>query len=357
MVEDQGMAMVYSTYGDPFSNLRSIRFKIPEPSKGQVLLKLLACPINPSDLNQVQGTYLARPPMTNELDPDTPSAVGGNEGAYEVVKIGEGVERFRVGDWALPKKGNFGTWRTHAIANENEMNLIPDHSSITPIQAATVSVNLATAHRLLTQFAEMNSGDWFIQNGANSGVGRAAIQLGKVWGFKSINVVRNRSDIDSLKTELHNLGADKVVTEDEIASSDFSIAELIKDSSLKLALNCVGGESCFNISSQLSEDGHLVTYGSMSKGPISLPTFGSVFKNITAHGCWLSGWAAKNPEARYKLVLELLDLVGQGKIEDVPATINEWSLTQTVDEFGDTFMTGLKSNINGKGKQIFVLKN
>lgn len=358
MGEIEGKAIVYSGYGDPKKHLRAIKFKVPEPKDNEVVLKLMACPINPSDLNQVQGSYLALPPMTNELDPEIACAVGGNEAAFEVIKVGKDVKKFKVGDWALPTRGNFGTWRTHAIAHEDQMNLLKDHAGITPVQAATVSVNLATAHRLLTKFADMKPGDWFIQNAGNSGVCRAATQLGKLWGYKSISVVRKRPDFEQLKADLIAVGADKVVTEDDIAQPEFTktVENWIGEAPLKLALNCVGGESCLNIASQLSEDGHLVTYGSMSKKPIMIPVGKTVFKNVTSHGCWLSGWAAKHPHDRYLLVLELLKLVAEGKIKDVPNTQHTWTEGQSPEEFEKTYFEALDANLSGKGKQIFIMK-
>ncbi len=71
---------------------------------------------------------------------------------------------------------------------------------------------------MLKDFVTLDEGDWWIQNGANSGVGRAAIQLGKRWGYNSIAVVRSRpgEEGQKLKSELEDLGATKVVTDEEM---------------------------------------------------------------------------------------------------------------------------------------------
>jgi trans-2-enoyl-CoA reductase len=350
-------AMVYSSYGEPGDRLRAISYQLPDPKDDQVVLRLLAAPINPSDVNQVQGVYPARPPFTNELDPETPSAVGGNEGVFEVIEVGKNVTSCKVGDWTLPAVGNFGTWRSHVLTDAKSVNALPNRN-ITPIQAATVSVNPATAHQMLREFADMRPGDFFIQNGANSGVGRAAIQLGHLWGLKSINVVRDRPDLDALKSELTSLGADYVVTEEEIGSKSIkpTIKEWTKDSQVKLALNGIGGKSCTSITRQLSPGGHLVTYGAMSKQPISLPTGLFIFSDIHAHGYWLSGWAKKNPDGKFKVVTELLDLMSAGKVKDTPVTPHAWSQSQSLEEFGRSFLTAMDANMNGKGKQLMLFK-
>lgn len=99
----------------------------------------------------------------------------------------------------------------------------------------------------------MQEGDWFIQNGANSGVGRSAIQLGRLWGLKSINVIRNRPGVEELKGELKRLGADVVVMEEELA--DKTLWETLQKEagvgSVKLGLNCVGGKSATELMRQL----------------------------------------------------------------------------------------------------------
>lgn len=90
----------------------------------------------------------------------------------------------------------------------------------------------------------MQKGDWFIQNGANSGVGRSAIQLGRLWGLKSVNVIRNRPGVEELKEELKVLGADMVVTEEELADRSFwgERNEKTGGEKIMLGLNCVGGK-------------------------------------------------------------------------------------------------------------------
>lgn len=106
---------------------------------------------------------------------------------------------------------------------------------------------------MLKDFAHMEKGDWFIQNGANSGVGRSAIQMGRLWGYKSINVIRNRPGVEELKEELKGLGADWVVTEEELADKGFRgvVKEKTGGKGAKLGLNCVGGKATTDLVRQL----------------------------------------------------------------------------------------------------------
>jgi len=69
---------------------------------------------------------------------------------------------------------------------------------------------------MLKDFGQLKPGDTVIQNGANSACGQSVIQLCRAWGIHSINVVRDRPEIDQLKESLKELGASHVLTEEEL---------------------------------------------------------------------------------------------------------------------------------------------
>lgn len=337
-------------------------FPLPDLTPESILVKFLAAPINPADINQVEGVYPLRPPFqTTEVSSETPVAMGGNEGVVEVLEVGDAVSEFKPGDRAIMRHTLFGTWRTKAVATTQDLTKIPySKEEISAVQAATASVNPTTAYNMLTEFADMRPGDWFIQTGANSGVGRAAIQLGRRFGFKSINVVRNRDDIDELKKDLESLGATKVVTDEELADKGFRkvIKEWIGSSSIKLGLNCTGGDSTTNIARQLAEGGHLVTYGGMARKPVTLPVSLFIFKDITSHGYWLSRWSDAHPNEKETIVNEIFSLIKAGELKDVPTDEWVWTENMSEEEMLDVFKKGVATYINGaKGrKQIIVMK-
>jgi mitochondrial enoyl-[acyl-carrier protein] reductase / trans-2-enoyl-CoA reductase len=197
------------------------------------------------------------------------------------------------------KRTNFGTWRTHAVAGEDDVLKI-EKEGLNATQVGTVGVNPTTAYRMLKDFETLDAekGDWFIQNGANSGVGRAGIQLGKLWGYNSINVIRDRDTpeaTEKMKEELYDLGATKVVTEKELMDRSFS--EKVKEwtnggrEKIKVGLNCVGGKPTASMLRNLSHGGTLVTYGGMAKEPLGLPTELLIFKDIKFVGFWVSRWS------------------------------------------------------------------
>ena len=69
------------------------------------------------------------------------------------------------------------------------------HPDIDIIAASVLRVNPGTAYRMLHDFADLRPGDLVVQNGSNSSVGQAVIQIAKAMGVKTANVIRERPDI------------------------------------------------------------------------------------------------------------------------------------------------------------------
>lgn len=271
--------VVYSDHGDPRKVLHRVSRDLPsELGAGQVLVRMLAAPINPADINMIQGVYPVKPQLP---------AVGGNEGVGEVVEVGSSVSDLRRGDWVIPSFSGWGTWKTYAVCGASEMIKIP--SDIPLISAATVAVNPCTAYRMLKDFEELSEGDVVIQNGANSGVGQAVIQIAAKLSLKTVNIIRSRPDLDSLVHTLKSLGATHVVTDEFVRTPEMQ--ELMRSlPKPKLGLNCVGGKQVADILKYLAKKGSLVTYGGMSKQPLMVPTGSLIFNDVKVRGYWMTEW-------------------------------------------------------------------
>lgn len=222
------------------------------------------------------------------------------------------MQNVRVGDRIIPIGGLVGTWRTHAIFPSVDVLKVP--AGVDNINAATVIVNPATAYRMLRDFVKLSPGDTVIQNGANSAVGQATIQLCKIWKLNSVNVIRDRPNVTELKDALKALGATEVLTEEEIRTTT-----LFKSGALpapKLAFNCVGGKSATNIMRHLANKGVVVTYGAMSREPLTIPNAALIFKDIAFRGFWVSRWSKEHTlEQRQEMYNELFRLMATGEFK------------------------------------------
>ena len=357
----QAKALVYAKNGEPKDVLYLHSHSISPPASTSVTLRMLTAPINPADINQIQGLYPSKPLMTTELGTAEPSAVAGNEGVAEVIGMGGGVKTLSKGDWVIMKTQGMGTWRTHMQVDEGAVLKIDDKTGLSPLQVGTVSVNPCTAYRMLKDFTEWDwgQGQWFIQNAANSGVGRAAIQLGKEWGLKSINVIRERPGWEDLKKELEDLGATKVALEEELMGNGFK--DQVKEwtnggrEPIRLGLNCVGGKNATAIAKVLSPGANMVTYGAMSKKPMELPNALLIFKEIVFRGFWVSRWSDGKPAEKKQTVNDILRLTREGRFKDNPVDEVKW----TYDTEAEELKNAVQGTLEGfrKGKEVFVFED
>ncbi|KAK9507153.1 hypothetical protein O3M35_007066 [Rhynocoris fuscipes] len=295
--------MIYE-FGDPASVVKMEEEKLRHPGTGEVLIEMLVASMNPADMNTIQGTYPIKPKLPG---------VPGHEGVGQVTIVGNDVNDLAVGDFVIPNIENFGTWRTHIVVPVSSLLKVPKNVPL--VELSGIASNTSTAYRMLKDFVPLAPGDCVVQNGANSAVGQNVIQFCKALGFKSINIVRNRPDIDKLKEYLTDLGATYVLTEEELRSTQlFKSGEI---SSPKLALNCVGGKSASEIMRRLSQKGVVVTYGGMSREPVIIPTSLLIFKDISAKGFWMTRWTKENrdSEVRKHMLTEIMNLMISGKLK------------------------------------------
>ncbi|KAJ2958625.1 hypothetical protein NQZ79_g5807 [Umbelopsis isabellina] len=356
----QASAMVYSNYGKPSEVLSIHKHYLPELKPEDVHIRFLAAPINPADCNQVEGVYPIKPPFTNALDSHDPVAVGGNEGVAEIIAAGDQVKSLKVGDKVVMANAGKGTWRTHAALPATDVQLLPGfNQDVSLVHAATITVNPSTAYRMIKDFTPLQQGDFIIQNGANSAVGQSVIQLANAWGFKTINVVRDRPNLDELRQYLTSLGATHVITEDELSKRETrsKLKEWLHGRKLRLALNCVGGKNATELSRYLDHEGKHVTYGAMAKQPMQVPAAPLIFKNISFHGFWVSRWTdSHSAQEREAMLADLIDLIKKKKLKEPIWEKVSWKTNAPEQETLKSFQEAVDKGITGygKGKQILV---
>ncbi|KAG5566842.1 hypothetical protein RHGRI_002399 [Rhododendron griersonianum] len=300
-------AVVYDQHGTPDTVTRIVEVPPVELKATDVCVKMLAAPINPSDINRIEGVYPVRPQVP---------AVGGYEGVGEVHSLGSSVKDLSPGDWVIPSPPSSGTWQTYIVKDQSIWHKIDKG---TPIEyAATITVNPLTALRMLEDFTSLKSGDCIVQNGATSIVGQCIIQLARYQGIHSINITRDRPGSDEVKDKLKKLGADEVYTESQLEVKNVK-ALLANIPEPALGFNCVGGNAASLVLKFLRSDeqqgGTMVTYGGMSKKPITVSTSSFIFKDLSLRGFWLQKWMSsdKAKECR-KMIDHLLSIVREGKL-------------------------------------------
>jgi NADPH:quinone reductase-like Zn-dependent oxidoreductase len=161
------------------------------PDANEVVVALEASPINQYDLLMIAGGYGYRPPLP---------AIVGTEGVGRVIEVGSGVKHLKEGDRTLVPFLH-PAWAERVKTNALWLRPLPPGDVN---QFAMMGVNPPTAYLLLTDIVKLPPGSWVIQNGANSGVGRATIAVAKLLGLKTVNIVRR----DEVVEEVKALGGD-----------------------------------------------------------------------------------------------------------------------------------------------------
>ena len=289
----------YTTRGPiPQASIAAVEFTLPPLAEGQALIKVLAAPINPSDVLTLTGGYGMLPPLP---------AVGGNEGVGVVAQLGPGVTSPAVGQTVLLPVGS-DTWSTHLVAEAKKLMPLPNDAD--PLQMAMMTVNPPTAYLMLKEFVDLQPGDWVIQNVANSGVGEYLVQLAKIRGLKTVNIVRRDSAVAAVKA----IGGDVVLVDG--ADLAKRAAAATGGAKIRLGIDAVGGKATDNIAMCLAEGGVLVNYGMMSGEPCTVSPSSFVFRDITLRGFWLALWFRKaTPPQQMAVFGELAKLIATGKLK------------------------------------------
>lgn len=188
-------ALVYSQHGKPPSSvLKAVTFKpLAPPEPHQARVKILLSPINPADLNVIEGVYPSKPEPRSDLLPLAGEggtlSIAGNEAVGVITQLpGESSSGLKVGDRVILDKSQLGVWATYQ--NVDLEHLVKVHDGVSDVAAATLRVsfifegpmllkvlailpqiNPSTALAVLKHVGKVRPGDWIIQNGANSAVG------------------------------------------------------------------------------------------------------------------------------------------------------------------------------------------
>ncbi len=271
-------AIVFDRFGPPGEVLQVREVDRPVPGRGEVRVRMLASPVNPSDLLVVRGQYGRLPDL-----PATP----GFEGVGVIDAAGPGLLRLlrglRPGRRVAVLNGHGGNWQEYVVVPARQV--VPVPADIPDEQAATFFVNPATALVMTQWVLRVPAGAWLLQTAAGSALGRMVVRLGRHAGFRTINVVRR----PQLADELRRAGADAVVATDA-ESLEERVRDLTAGAGVPFALDAVGGATGLAAVKALAPGGRLLVYGTLSGEPIALDPRVLMGGQKSIAGFWLSEW-------------------------------------------------------------------
>jgi NADPH:quinone reductase-like Zn-dependent oxidoreductase len=302
-------AVVCERWGEPAEVLQVRDVPDPTPGRGQVLVRMLAAPINPSDLFMVRGVYGKQPPLP---------CVPGFEGVGIVEKGSAplswifGGKRVAVLNGGAGSNGN---WAEKVVIPAIQAVPVPD--SMSDEQAASFFVNPASAVAMVRHVLRVPRGAWLLQTAAGSALGRMIIRMGTLDGFRTINVVRRWEQVAELKA----IGATEVIATDRESMTE-RVKEITKGAGVPCAIDAVAGATGSEAVACLGRHGRLLIYSSLSGQPLTLDPRTLLAGEKRVEGFWLSEWIAEQGNlTKLFLFSKLRKLIGQGVLDTNPGTM------------------------------------
>jgi NADPH2:quinone reductase len=269
---------VLGSYGPPPFPLTVETRPVPAPGNGEVLIRMAASPVNPSDLHFLEGEYAFRRRLP---------AVPGLEGCGRVVAVGGGLlarrlagKRVACGTTAQAD----GTWAQYTVASATQCFRLPDR--ISDELGAMALVNPLAAIGLMERLKALHATS-FVSTAAASALGQMLLRLGRKRGLDVINVVRKPEQVDLLARQ----GATYVLS---TADGDFQnqLEERCHRLHCRVALDAIGGDMTSQLLAALLPGGRVIVYGGLAHQPMLIPHPDVVFGNKSIEGFYVPTWLA-----------------------------------------------------------------
>ena len=253
----------------------------------------------------VEGVYGRQPAL-----PQVP----GFEGVGIVEENGGGLRgRMFMGKRVAVLNQDGGNWAEQVVVPAKQV--IPLSSRLSTQQAATFFVNPATAWVTTQEVLQIPKGAWLLQTAAASQLGRMIVRLGKQMGFRTLNVVRNKAQVELLKSQ----GADDVIVFDAEQSPAGElrkqVSSIVGDSGVRFAIDPVGGTLANAVLETLGMGGQLLVFGTLSEQPLQFSPRDLMTRQATVTGFWLGNFMqAQSLLFKLKLVRRLTRLILDGTL-------------------------------------------
>ncbi|MFC6632349.1 zinc-dependent alcohol dehydrogenase family protein [Microbulbifer taiwanensis] len=318
-------ALTIDHHAEDLSRVQYTDVEMPALRAGQVLVRMNASAIHPSDFNVIQGRYGQalqnavwnyRRPAIYQLPAGRPlkraPCTLGTEGMGVVEDSGGGLLARRLLGRRVAviadQAPDSGTWAEYLAVDATRALVLP--KDIDDVQGAMFYVNPLAAYILTREVLKVPRGQYLLQTAASSALGRMVIRLGRRYGFRTISVVRRRDRI----AELKRLGGDTVIATD---SEDlFSrVAEITGGAGVHYAIDSVAGQLSAEILRCLAPRGRLVCYGTLGRDIAVVPIREMMMSMASVEGFHLGNWlATRSKWKRLEILRRVRKLIATGEL-------------------------------------------
>ena len=261
--------LIFENIGMPLEVLHLKEGPIPSPKPHEVLIKVTARNINPSDLMFIRGMY--------GITPKLPSSAGFE--ACGIVEKGDESGKVSAGTRVIFL--GVGTWREYVCVPAS--SVIPIPPQMPDEVACQAFVNPMTAYGMLLE-SGLKEGEWLLVTAGASAFGKFAIQMAKAKGIKVAATVRHEEQ----KKTLQDLGADLVVNSD--TEKIQKVIPEKTDGGVHVIFDAVGGMLAAKGLASLRSKGKMMVFGALALENMPVNNGLLIFKNLRIEGFWLSTW-------------------------------------------------------------------
>lgn len=289
---------------------------LPEPSTGEVRLRVKAIGLNRAEVMFRQGKYLVSPVLPSKL---------GYEASGIIEAIGSGVDKSWLGKIAstvpaFPADA-YGVYGEVAIVPVSAVAEYP--ASLSYEEGTSIWMQYLTAYGALVMHGKVAKGDFVLITAASSSVGIASIEITKAEGAISIAATRTSKK----KAELLAAGADHVIAaeEEDLAAR---VNEISGGKGARIVFDPIGGKGIEALAAAASFGGTIFEYGALAAGPTPFPLFAALGKGLAVRGYTLFEVLA-NPGASAKAKKYVFDRLAAGNFK--PRIDKTFPLSQIVE--------------------------
>ena len=274
---------------------------VPQPGPAEMLVKVAAAGVNRPDVMQRQGLY---PPPAGATD------IPGLEIAGEVVALGAGVKRWKLGDKVMALVVG-GGYAEYCLAHESHALPVPE--GLTPVAAAAIPETFFTVWHNAFERGRLKAGETLLVHGGSSGIGTAAIQLAKAFGARVITTAGSAEKCDACR----RLGADVAVNyreQDFVAATKAATGGKGAD----VILDMVGGDYIERNYEAAAVEGRVVQIAFQGSPKATVDFRRIMLKRLTHTGSTLRARSVADKGAIARAVEEhVLPLIAAGRVSPV----------------------------------------
>lgn len=283
---------------------------VPEPVRGEVLVRVRACSLGFPDLLMTRGEYQAKPPMPFVL---------GSDVAGDVVAVGADVHGVAVGQAVVATRLGGGL-AEYAVYSAQDLR--PKPPGMSYAEAASFGAAYLTAYVALVRRAQIRHGEWLLVHGCAGGVGLAAVDLGRALGAR---VIAASASADKLAVVQREYQPDAVLLTAEPFKDE--VKRITAGAGADVIYDPVGGDAFDESLRCIAFGGRLLVVGFASGRIPAVPANLPLIKGFSVVGVRAGEYGRRYPELGRENMAAIWDFAAQGLVRPrvhAALPLDEW---------------------------------